>query len=69
MTDFSDFLKKRRAIRDYEDKDVPLDILKEILRESCLAPSALNGQPWRFIKGDQWRDQTSTWIWTPFTPL
>lgn len=26
-----------------------MDIVNEIIRESCLAPSATNGQPWRFI--------------------
>lgn len=49
MTDFAVLLKKRRSIRDYEDKEVPLEIVMEIIRESCLAPSSGNGQPWRFI--------------------
>ena len=49
MTDFAVLLEKRRSIRDYEDKEVPLEIVMEIIRESCLAPSAENGQPWRFI--------------------
>jgi nitroreductase len=49
MAEFFDFLKTRRSIRDFADKDVPLDIVLEIIRESCLAPSAQNGQPWRFI--------------------
>jgi nitroreductase len=49
MTDFSELLKKRRSIRDFEDKEVSLEIIKEIIKESCLAPSAANGQPWRFI--------------------
>ena len=49
MADFSELLKKRRSIRDFEDKEVSLEIIKEIIKESCLAPSAANGQPWRFI--------------------
>jgi nitroreductase len=49
MADYIDLLKMRRSIRDYEDKGVPLDMVKEIIRESCLAPSSGNGQPWRFI--------------------
>jgi nitroreductase len=49
MTDFSDLLKKRRSIRDFEEKEVPLDLITEIINESCLAPSAENGQPWKFI--------------------
>ena len=47
--EYSELLKKRRAVRDYEDKEVPLDILMQILNESCLAPSSSNRQPWHFI--------------------
>jgi len=49
MVDFFDLLVKRRAIRDFEDKEVPLETIKEIIRDGCLAPSSGNGQPWRFI--------------------
>jgi nitroreductase len=49
MTDFFELLKKRRSIRDFEDKKVPLEIINEVIKESCLAPSSANGQPWRFI--------------------
>jgi nitroreductase len=48
MMTFTDLLKNRRAIRDFQEKDVSLDIIKEILQESCLAPSASNGQPCEF---------------------
>lgn len=47
--DYLELLKKRRSVRDYEDKEVPLDIIIEIINESCLAPSSSNRQPWRFI--------------------
>jgi nitroreductase len=47
--DYSELLRKRRSVRDYEDKEVPLEILMEIINESCLAPSSSNLQPWRFI--------------------
>ena len=49
MVDFFDLLVKRRAIRDFENKAVSMDTIKEIIRDSCLAPSSGNGQPWRFI--------------------
>jgi nitroreductase len=48
MMTFNELLKNRRAIRDFQDKDVSLDIVKEILQEATLAPSASNGQPCRF---------------------
>ena len=47
--DYSELLAKRRSVRDYEDKEVPMEILIEIINECCLAPSSSNNQPWRFI--------------------
>ena len=49
MTDFFELLQTRRAIRQFEDKVVPLEIIREIIEESCLAPSAANKQPWKFV--------------------
>ena len=49
MLGFDDLLKKRRSIRDYEERDVPLETVKAIIKESGLAPSSANGQPWRFV--------------------
>lgn len=46
---YSELLKNRRSIRDFKDKNVPTEIIQEILHEACLAPSACNTQPWRFI--------------------
>ena len=48
MMTFTELLKNRRSIRDFQDKEVPLNIVEEILRESTLAPSASNNQPCRF---------------------
>ncbi len=49
MANFSDLLKTRRSIRDYEDKQIGMELVKEIITESCLAPNSSNNQPWRFI--------------------
>jgi nitroreductase len=48
MMTFAELLKNRRAIRDFQDKEVPLKTVEEILQESTLAPSASNNQPCRF---------------------
>lgn len=48
MMTFQELLKNRRAIRDFQDKAVPLKIVEEILQEATLAPSASNNQPCRF---------------------
>jgi len=47
--DFNEILVNRRAIRDYQDKEVSLTTLEEILHDACLAPTARNLQPCRFI--------------------
>jgi nitroreductase len=49
MMTFSKLLQNRRAIRDFQAKDVPLETIKEIIQESTLAPSASNEQPCQFI--------------------
>ena len=49
MTAFSDLLNNRRSIRDFENKAVPVEIVTELIKNSCLAPSASNKQPWKFI--------------------
>jgi nitroreductase len=48
MMTFADLLKNRRAIRDFEDREVPMAIINSILQDATLAPSASNGQPCRF---------------------
>ena len=48
MDPFAILLGKRRSIREFLDRDVPPELVKTIIRDTCLAPSAMNGQPWRF---------------------
>lgn len=45
---YTDLLQKRRSMRDFQEKDVSLKMIEEILQESTLAPSASNNQPCRF---------------------
>lgn len=49
MSDYFELIEKRRAIREFEDRKVSLDVIEEIIEESTLAPSSGNGQPWKFI--------------------
>lgn len=42
-------IRKRQSIRDYEDKPVPEEKLRNILEAARLAPSANNRQPWKFV--------------------
>jgi nitroreductase len=54
--DYIELIKNRRSIRDFEDREVSLDLVKEIIKESCLAPSSGNRQEWRFaiINNREW---------------
>ncbi|MFC2017307.1 nitroreductase family protein [Chloroflexota bacterium] len=42
-------IKKRQSIRDYEDRPVPEDKLRNVLEAARLAPSASNRQRWKFV--------------------
>ncbi len=42
-------IKKRKSIRSYLEKQIPRNVLLEILEAARKAPSASNRQPWKFI--------------------
>ena len=42
-------IKERRSIRKYKDREIPKEILEELVDCGRLAPSARNVQPWEFI--------------------
>ncbi len=44
-----DFLKKRRSIRIYENKEVEKEKIDEILRAGLLAPTSKGKRSWEFI--------------------
>ena len=44
-----DFVLTRRSIRRYETKDIPENVLQQILEAGRQAPSAANRQPIRFV--------------------
>ena len=41
-------IKGRRSIREYKDTPVPRELIEEIIEAGTWAPSAKNGQQWRF---------------------
>ncbi len=41
-------IKGRRSIRKYANKPVPIELVREVLEAGTWAPSAKNGQQWRF---------------------
>lgn len=53
--DVIDALKNRKSIRAFEPKDVPEQIIKDMLELTINSPSAINLQPWEFyvVSGDE----------------
>lgn len=49
MTDLMDVIRKRRSIRNYEQKEVPRDVLQTILEAVQYSPSWANTQCWEVI--------------------
>jgi nitroreductase len=47
-TELDEALKGRRSIRHYLDKNVPNDLVRQVIEAATFAPSAKNGQQWRF---------------------
>lgn len=47
--DMLELIHTRRSVRNYDDKDVPIEVIKEIIEAGTSAPSAGNQQPWHFV--------------------
>ena len=46
--EFYKFLKKRRTVRDFSEKVVPLEVIENCILTAGTAPSGANLQPWHF---------------------
>ncbi len=49
MNNKLDFIFSRRSIRKYQDKEVPADMINDLLKAAMAAPSAVAKDPWHFI--------------------
>ncbi|MFC1918529.1 nitroreductase family protein [Chloroflexota bacterium] len=48
LTDSADFIRSRRSIRSWQDKDVPQELLQQAIELATWAPNGGNQQNWRF---------------------
>ena len=48
-SDFYELLNRRRTVRDYSDRDVPIELIEKAIATAGTAPSGANMQPWRFV--------------------
>lgn len=42
------WIDKRRSVREFSDKHIPIDIIENIIKSASTAPSGANKQPWTF---------------------
>ena len=42
-------MSKRRSVRDFSDKPIPLSVLENAILAAGTAPSGANMQPWHFV--------------------
>lgn len=47
--DFYEEMKRRRTVREFSDRPVPLRVIQDCIRTAGTAPSGANQQPWRFV--------------------
>lgn len=45
---FYEFMDKRRSVREFSDKDVPEEVIQNIIKTASTAPSGAHKQPWVF---------------------
>ncbi len=53
MQNFFELITTRQSVRKYDDKSVEKEKLLRCLEAARLAPSASNGQPWKFVVVDE----------------
>lgn len=45
---FYEWMEKRRTVRDFSDRPVPQEVIRDIIRTASTAPSGAHKQPWTF---------------------
>ncbi len=48
-SNFFELLNRRRTVREYSDRDVPIELIEKAIATAGTAPSGANMQPWRFV--------------------
>ncbi len=46
---FLQLLSRRRSVREYSDREVPIELIETAIATAGTAPSGANMQPWRFV--------------------
>lgn len=67
--DVFEAIYNRRSIRKYEDRDVPQELVRELLGAAMMAPSAGNAQPWQFVVIDDREKLAATKDINPYAAM
>ena len=46
--EFRELMQRRRTVREYSDKKIPMEVIKEAILSAGAAPNGANMQPWHF---------------------
>ena len=46
--DYLDFMRTRRSVREFSSRNIPIEVLKNIVSTAASAPSGANKEPWNF---------------------
>jgi len=47
--EYYDFLNSRRSVREFDDRDVPQEVIENLIKTASAAPSGAHKQPWQFV--------------------
>lgn len=47
--DFYKEIKRRRTVRNFSDRPVPIEVIKDAIKAAGTAPNGANQQPWHFV--------------------
>jgi nitroreductase len=59
--EFQDVVRRRRMVRDYEERPVPAEVRERILANALRAPSAGHSQGWAFLVIEEAEDRDRFW--------
>jgi len=61
---FEELMKKRHSVRKFQSKEIPEDVLKNIISTSLRTPSWANSQPWNIyvVSGQALEEIRKVWI-------
>ncbi len=48
-TEYYDLLNDRRSVREFDERDIPIEVIENLIKTASTAPSGAHKQPWVFV--------------------